>query len=238
MRIVPLWMLLVGCAGTEPDTETDTDDKDDDTPTVVALILLTDNSTGQPLEGVVATSALETVTSDDEGLVEVKVEQNAPFDVLLEYDEYYPLRIQGEATDAGFAFARKITSLTDIDAINTTLGTSYDLDTKGVVTVSVSEVIGDGQASLAGVVVALSGTYAEAYSYDASAPAGIALDSDETVTPSGTVGFVEVEPGAVTATVSPPDGYRCEAYPGGTTALALQVHAGHTTTGAFVCVAE
>ena len=246
------WALWLGACGDPKEDGTDETDAADDTDVAddegvgTVQLTLAEFLSREPIEGADITAAGASYTSDAAGEATLEIAPDARFETVIEATGFPLHRWEDGPVTAGMnqATARLLVSDTTLATLGGALGVPVD-DTKGLVIVQLTRatVASDGSGfdstgALVGGSVSLSASSTVSLVEDAS-PIGLTMgDTVGLASGSGIVVFVNVDPGEVTVTYTPPGGETCGASFGVLTDTAfddITVGAGEVTAVVYYC---
>ena len=224
-------LFALACAGpsSNDDTAGNGNDQNADGPPVDATVVVLDAMSGAGVEGVVVED-LEgtTVNTDGSGMARIPVASDSTFELLLKQDGAPDHLLFGPTADEAFQYITFMATDTLITMVLSMLGESVDEGT-GVVVVGIDY---DDLSPVVGAAAALDVSHTDPWvlaslgaSYSDTIPAG----------GMGMVAFANVQPGEFTASVVPPDGVDCTAFPSGGEMPAAPVAANQVTVVTFHC---
>lgn len=173
--------------------------------------------------------ATTTATTDGDGLATLELEANAPFVVPATGGAILPHHLHGDAGDEAFTYITFTASANQTDQVLSYLGATWHPGT-GIVVVGIDT---PGLAPVYGASAAIDGDSDLSFVFGGSLP-----EQGDTLIEGGSsvVSFVNVEPGTVLATVTPPGDEDCAVFPARTAAeWAVDVVADTVSVVVFTC---
>ena len=201
-------------ADTDADTDTDTDtdaDAETDAETVTLSVTYSEFLSSSRIEGLELTvEGGASTTTDADGLATFSLAQDSDVVITGSADGFRPMRFGYLVGTADFAQGTLVPSNSTLAVMGSVLGMTISED-KGMVVHTVLDFEGadGGFDYLADVTVDIDLAYDVALVVDSSSATGLSVGNTTLDGSRAVVIFVNVEPGELTPTYTPPDGVTC-----------------------------
>lgn len=222
---------LAGCPEGGDDDDSAAAD-DDDIPAEVEATLVLAHALDEPVEGLEITLDGDTVATDANGRARFTIPSQTDFEAEASGAEIQTTWFEGNSGVRDFQFTTFVGPVELHDAVVDGLGLPARDPAKGTLVVAMDT---SALQPAMGASVTLSGSSDEPFVFVDDQPT---LGNEIVFQAAGFVTFGNVDPGAVTVIVEPPDGQICLSFPGlSATANYVEytVHAGAVTTAQYIC---
>lgn len=205
----------------------------DDIP-IVGSFTIYDAVSQTPIQGAKVAYGNQTTTTDADGKVNILFPGRTAFEVIATPANYVPIHFFGITESTSFGMSRALFTETQLNQLAGALGTTYD-PTKAIIAVNGAD------ASFASLAQPMKVDTTAAYGFalvpDGSSPARYKKANTTVAREPCQVFLVNVTPGAVPLTVTPPSGLSCTVYPSSTRqgAEAVVGYAHEISTLSLVC---
>jgi len=224
-------LALTACNNTAPDTgsaagdDTATgDDTGDDIETITFTFQLLEFLSGDPVAGVALTVGDDTYTSDDDGIAEMALPSESYVQIDATHDGFPAAHYYRYVGSVDWGTDRYYPSDATLELMAGMLGLTPDTS-KGQV-LGITPLVCDPTDAtscyfLEGLAITLDLGYQVALAEDSSQATGFSVTNESM---GGSVLFVNVDPGTVNATLTPPSGYSCDYMPPEVEVVASHYH--------------
>jgi len=226
-----VWLVgLLGC-GSSSVEDTAAGSQVDDTAETAAMVsarlTLLDTVSSAPIGGVSVSTDSESGQTDENGQVQLNVSANAPFALTADNGDLVHHYV-GHSAEQDLSMIGFLASTAITNQVYGMLGLSMNNE-KGIVVAAID-------------LTDLSPAYGAAAALDVSNDGSFVFGttvpvSGDTLIDGGSsvVFFPNVEPGAATISVTPPDGLQCGLIDTGEDSFTVDVVAGEVTVAVFIC---
>jgi hypothetical protein len=202
---------LIGCTSTDTDSGSDANDDTLVVEQVTWDFSLQEYLSSEPLQGATLTVGDSTFVTDEQGSADLLVDGSSDIMVNMTQDGFPEAHFYRFMGPDGWNALREIPSNDTIALLAATLGLEPD-PSKGILLAinSLACTPTDDPndcAFLSGITIDIDANYDVALADDRTQPTGLSVSN---VSIDSAVSFANVDPGPISLTLTPPEGYSCE----------------------------
>ncbi|MCP4675310.1 MAG: hypothetical protein GY854_07355 [Deltaproteobacteria bacterium] len=209
------------------DTDPDTQDNEG----TVEMTLVVQDAFGSLIPGIDVTYEGETKPTGPAGAARFDVPGGGTYHLMTTHEDYHDYHVYGSAGQTDFVYVTIVSQMDLYNQVTASISVLPDPE-KGFIVVSVHD---DMNVPTVGTKIEVDAAYDKAFTLQGFTP----VESDVVVENGQSfVTFANVDTGAVTPKISPPDGFICKVFKNGSDTMEMEVFPGAITVITFHCQAE